>query len=181
MNDYKLTNLEIISCNYALNKLKDRREEFNDSNLIFTDIYCTLNILEKNKSCIIKMFLPFNESMIISILYLLVNIFNEVNLIKPSTSELNSSEIYCVCKGYIGYENINLKIKNRMKKLLKNYDANNSIFPIDQIEKKFIDQLILISKLFVDRQINSIKNILCLRNIYYDDYEIQKQITELKD
>ncbi len=147
----------------------------------FVQIYTMLHLLSKDGSTIIKLFLPLVESMTISILYLLSCVFECVKLVKPVTSYSNSSEIYCVCKKYYGFDSISDNIKNRLEKIYYKYDVMDSIFPMDFIDTNFIDQLCQTSNLFVNRQINSIKRSVCLRDIYYEDYDIQNELSIEKE
>ncbi|QKF93742.1 ribosomal RNA methyltransferase domain [Fadolivirus algeromassiliense] len=182
-NNNKLSNIDLIICDGSIKIPSDKfnEQESYTSKLIYTQIYTMLRLLPKDKSSIVKLFIPFNESMTISILYLLTFLFEKVKLIKPMTSHDSSSEIYCLCKKYIGYDSIDNILKNRLDYILNNYNTKYTIFDIGDINNDFIKEITEFSTIFVNKQINSIKRSLYLRNIYYYDIDLQNDISVLKD
>ena len=183
VNSKCLQNIDLIICdgNIKTPPNKFNEQEGYSSYAIYTQIYTMLHILPQNGNTIIKMFVPLAESMTISILYLLYNFFDKVSLTKPASSHPASSEIYCVCKTYRGFHSIPNNIKNKLHKLYVNYDVNNSIFPTETINEIFVDKMVKFSKLLSEKQIDSIKRSLYLRNIYYYDYDIQNELSIQKE
>lgn len=169
INNTHLHNINLITCNNIT------FQEF----ITYAQIYAMLNILPKGGIAIIKMFIPFTETIVISLLYLLSGIFSNVKLVKPITSYQDNSEVYCVCNTYHGFNSIEQNIKDKLYQLYINYDVNGSIFDI--INPNFMNNLSKISDSLSDKQINSIKRSLYLRDIYYHDYDIQNELSVEKE
>ena len=183
INNQCLRDVNLITCDGSIkipsNKFNEQESYL--SYTIYIQIYTMLNVLPKGGNSIIKMFLPLAESMTISILYLLSGIFENIKLVKPTSSHPGSSEVYCICKNYYGFNSINKNLKDRLYKLYLNYNVDNSIFPLEMIDQPFIDSLIKISNSLSDKQIDSIKRSLYLRDIYYYDYDIQNELSVKKE
>jgi hypothetical protein len=156
-------------------------EETIASHILFLEVYAIIHILAKQGNALIKFHLPLIEPMTISILYLLIKSFANVNIVKPNTSYADSSEVYCVCKSYNGIESINRNILNKLDMLYDNYDTNDSISDLGIINMNFIDSLFEASNTLSEVQILAIKKVLYLRDNYYKDYDIQTSITEYKE
>jgi 23S rRNA U2552 (ribose-2'-O)-methylase RlmE/FtsJ len=183
LNDTRLTNINLVTCDGSIHipSNKFNEQESYVSYVIFTQIYTMLHILNKNGNAIIKMFLPFADSMTLSMLFLLYNSFNNVRIVKPSSSHSSSSEIYCICKKYCGISLINDNIKNKMAVLYNNYTVTDSIYNDNDIDGAFIDSITKISEKLCLKQISSIERSLYLRNVYYYDYDIQNNISIEKE
>lgn len=177
--DSRLKDIDIIICDPGMKITVDK---FNEQEsymglLILEQIYNSLQLLPKNKILITKIFLPLAESLTIQILYLLTICFNEVRVIKPLSSHTSSSELFCICYCYHGTltDNINKNIAT----ILNKKDIKLNIF--ETIPEYFINQVVQISDVLVDKQINSIKKSLYLRHHYYYDYELQNSLSEIKE
>lgn len=101
----------------------------------FAQFINMINLLSLNGSGILKMFIPIQKPSNISIIYLATQIFNKVFISKPITSRPHNSEIYIICIGFKGFNNID-KLLNILE---KNYDSNKSF--IKNIPESFIKQL----------------------------------------
>lgn len=115
--------------------------------------------------------------MTIQILYLLTICFKNVRVVKPLSSHASSSELYCICDGYIGH--IPNELNKTIKTLLDKKDIKLNIFK--EIPKNLIDQIILISDVLVHKQIESIKRSLYLRHHYYYNYDLQNDLSDIKE
>lgn len=178
-NDNRLKDVDIIICDIGLRIPPDK---FNEQEsfmalLILEQLYISLDILPLNKTLIIKLFLPLAESITINILYLLAIIFKNVKIVKPMSSHASSSEIYCICRDY----NVQLtpEIVKNIKIILDKKDINLNIFTT--IPNSFINEIVHISDTLTQKQIESIKRSLYLRNYYYYDYELQNNISDVKE
>jgi hypothetical protein len=143
----------------------------------YGQVLAGLVVLPLGKKFIFKAFNPFTEPFTISLIYLLTCIFDNVSIIKPKTSHPSSSEVYIYCKGYNGFDTLN--IRDRLFYLLMNFDITNCI--VDNIDKGFIEELIKCSSYFVSRQKKSIERSLDYRYTFYNNLDIQKRIEDERD
>ena len=146
------------------------------SKVIYGQVLTMLYLLPKGKDCIFKTFIPFTESITISLMYLLTILFKKVNVHKPLTSHPSSSEVYVVCRDYCGLE---IDLRTKLFKVLTDFTPDISIFK--KIPSQFIKELERCSSLFVNRQIDSINRSLYYRYLYYDDYDMQKEVTNQRE
>jgi hypothetical protein len=181
--DNRLNNLDLITCDGSLkippNKFNE--QETYIGRLIIWEIITILNLLPSGKTALIKLFLPICETYTVNLLYLLTHLFEETSIIKPTTGHPSSSEIYLVLKKYIGINNIPKIVYDRLLYLFNNYNQNMGIFSMNEIDDGFIKELKKISSTLCDRQIRSIKRSIDLRNIYYDNVDVQNDISSLRD
>lgn len=183
LNTSHLHNNDLVICD-GNNKIPAHKFNEQESLTLFTtyiQIYLTLFILKTGGNCIIKMFLPLAESMTISLLFLLTCLFESVKLIKPLSVNPSSSEIYCVCKKYHGYDSISGVIKNKLDLLYRNFNTNNNIIPMDAINKQFINELVKFSDTFTTNQTNSIYRAICLRDYFHENYELQQNLSDMRE
>jgi len=183
MKDKRLQNLDLITCDGSLKLPIDKfnEQEGYISQLTFAQIFLALHLLPKGKILICKMFLPLIETITISLLYLFTNLFKDVIISKPMTSHTSSSEVYCICKDYCGFNNIDKDIRNRLLLIFNNYNVTCDIIPKDEMYSAFFKELEYISNKLADRQILSIKKSLYLRHTYFFDYDVQKELSDLKE
>jgi hypothetical protein len=172
LKDVRLNSLDLIICETKLTTEFERD--------LLHMIFTVLQILPKNKSFIIKMFIPITDPTVISTIYLLTRFFKTVKMVKPTSSSLNSSELFCICKNYTGYENIDMTVKNRLNNQLNKASQTDQSVEIT-VNKTFFDNIVKINELFVDKQINFINELLFFRKHYYCDYDLQKNVTSMKD
>jgi hypothetical protein len=179
----KLYNLDLITGDGGV---RVPQNMFNEQESVvghvnFGQVFTMLYLLPKDKKCIFKTFIPFAEPFTISLLYLLVTLFNSVKIVKPKSSHPSSSEVYVICDGYYGYESIPILICKKMIFLLSNFDINNPIFSLEQIDSNFIEELITCSKYFSSQQEKSIERSLYYRYVYYYDYLVQDRLSDLRN
>lgn len=153
-------------------------DQFNEqegylSIITLCQLFIILTGLRKGGTTLFKMFLPLAEPLSISSLYLLTMVFDNVSLIKPQTSHPGSSEIFVVCTGYTRMPSD--EIFDRMINIIENGDCHQSIFPFECMED-FIEEYELKVSAFINNQMESIKRNLTLRDLYYNDLELQKNI-----
>ena len=119
--------------------------------LIYSEIYICLKVQKIKGSFIIKFFDIFNYKTI-QLIYLLYLCYDTITFFKPITSRLSNSEKYIICNGYKGCENYILQI------LEKSFN-NCENFIID-VPEQFINEIIKYNKIFVEKQIKSINDII---------------------
>ena len=119
--------------------------------LLFSEIYIALNIQQEGGTFIIKMFDIFYHKTI-QLIYLLYLSYEEVYIYKPTISRLSNSEKYIVCKGFKPFN-------KEIIDLLDKYFDNVNNLHID-IPQEFINKIKEYNNIFVNNQINYIKNIL---------------------
>ncbi|XP_050522675.1 cap-specific mRNA (nucleoside-2'-O-)-methyltransferase 2-like isoform X2 [Daktulosphaira vitifoliae] len=141
------------------------------------EMMVALNIIQNGGSFVLKMFTIFECNTICRI-YLLCCLFQSVEIQKPATSKSGNSEVYVVCKGYMGRSLATPYIQMFFKS--KNHD--NALLPLSQIPNNFIDELYNCSSYFCDLQIKTIeKNIITWNNkneSYKEINEIQRIICQ---
>lgn len=179
--DNRLNNLDLIICDGSLkipiNKFNE--QESYVSRLVFAEILTLLNLLPTDGSGIIKIYLPLCESFTISMLFLLTHLFQDISIVKPTASHPSSSEVYCILKKYIGLYKIPKNIYDNLIFLYNNdkYD----IFNLEQIDKDFIKEIVNISTNLCNRQIKSIQRSINLRYVYYDNIDVQTEISSMRE
>ena len=127
------------------------KQEISSYKLLFSEIYIALNIQQEGGTFIIKVFDIFYHKTI-QLLYLLFLSYEEVHIYKPTISRLSNSEKYIVCKGFKPFN-------KEIIDLLDKYFDNVNNLHID-IPLEFINKIKEYNNIFVNNQINYIKNIL---------------------
>jgi len=127
------------------------KQELSSYKLIYCEIFIALNIQNNNGNFIIKVFDLFYHKTI-QLIYLLFLSYDEIYIYKPTISRLSNSEKYIVCKGFKGFN------KEIIDALNKYYDNVDDLFI--ELPEKFIDIFNEYNNIFVQNQINYIKNIL---------------------
>jgi len=159
------------------------RQESIVSDLHHCEAVAALRILAPGGSLVLKMFTLF-ESESVCLLYLLVSVFNEVDVFKPATSKEGNSEVYIVCR--------DLQPSNWLESVLAQlsgphygkFPVNNSLFGRAELPDSFMAEVMKCGELFMQLQENVINN-----NLHYwqdplngadmkDLAEIQKQVAE---
>ena len=136
------------------------------TNLHFAEIVTAILGLRDGGHCVLKMF-TFFESDTICSLYLLCNIFREVNVFKPATSKEGNSEVYVICKNF----SCSALTKGMKEILLSNVEKKNehSIFSKEDIDQNFMKEIRKCSSFFKEVQTKAI-----LSNIESFDTDIDK-------
>lgn len=136
--------------------------------LNFAQCFISLLVLRQGGNAALKIFLPMAESCTISFIYLMTTFFKDVRLVKQVSGSPGSSEIYLIC---IDKNKKIDSIKDKLYYVLKNYDPDKSLFPLDSISDNFIAQMKNIADELVDKQIKTIN-----RSIYYfDNQDVLKE------
>lgn len=128
-------------------------------------ITCIL-LADIGSSCVIKHFICFNEDLsvtddaadyFVSLLFLYYIYYDEVNIIKPFSSNKTSTEFYVCCKRFRGSRNgIDLLT------VLKNYKLNHSLFNKKDIPDSFLVQVDKVMENLTAQYIDSVENIIFL-------------------
>ena len=134
----------------------DYSEDYNSQEtlsykLIYSEIYLALNVQKIGGSFIIKVFDLFTYKTI-QLLYLLYNCYREIKIYKPFTSRLSNSEKYIICSEFIG-------IETSTKDILTEYYNKCELLHID-VPPTFINDINNFNKKFVEKQMETIRNIL---------------------
>ena len=131
--------------------------------IIFCEILTALCIQKKGGSFVCKIFDTYTK-FTIKLLYLIYNFYDNLSIIKPFTSRPANSEKYLVAEGFKGIDKSDL---NQLFQLLKDWNIlNNSEYVndiyLDDIDEKFVEQIITFNNLNSYKQLNSIINTLCI-------------------
>jgi len=126
-------------------------QELSSYKLIYSEIFLALNIQKNGGSFIIKMFDLFTYKTI-QLLFLLYMCYETIEIYKPLTSRLSNSEKYIICKGFT-------ECPKNMNDLLKKYYNDCEKMHIE-IPTSFIDDINRFNNMFVEKQMDTIKNIL---------------------
>ncbi len=128
------------------------------------------NNLPKGKDCLFKCFLPINEPVQISMLYLFYNSFDEMIFYKGVINTW-SGEFYIICKGYKGVDET---ILNKLFTNIDNFSMDFSLY--NEYEQSFMKQLTYVIKKIYDVKQNTFN-----RQLYYvDNYKyIDKEHLDL--
>ena len=183
LNDNRLQDIDFITCDGSLKTPPDKfnEQEKYVSQYTYSQFYLAINILPqgKNKSMLLKLYLPMIEDKTLAILYILSIVFDDVQIIKPTTSHTGSSEVYCLAKGYHGYNSISSDIKSKLTDVF--LDFRIELLNKNTMNKTFLQNIENISKELSERQILSIKRSLFLRDVYFYDYDIQREISDTRE
>ena len=142
------------------------KQEISSYKLLFSEIFIAMNIQSEGGTFVIKVFDIFYHKTI-QLLYMLFLSYSEIYIYKPTISRLSNSEKYIVCKGFKPF---NKEITDLMDKYYENCDN----LYID-VPNEFIDKINEYNNLFVNNQINYIKNILKF-NVKNIDERVREQI-----
>ena len=164
--DNRLTNLDFVTsdCGLSTEQKEMNEQEGFLSILNYAQVLSAIYILSIGSDAVFKAFIPLSESITVSILYLLYCLFDELYVVKPSTSRKINSEIYFVCKRFRGYPEA---LDERLFYILNNYNSEKAIFKRQDMSDEFINQIERCSYIFVREQIESIWDFF----YYYDNYD----------
>lgn len=157
----KLKNLDFMTADAGLkcNPIDLNEQEAYLGKINMGQVICILACLSIGKSAIFKTFLPMSEPLTLSLMYMLVNVFETVQLVKPATSHSYNSEVYVVLNNYKGIDKKKLKI---LYLLLDDPKITSKTLLFSRIDRAFFRTYTdSVSKL-IDRQIASLS-----RNYYY--------------
>jgi hypothetical protein len=151
---------------------------WSDNPLIFQKVeLATLTMviggLSNGGNCVMKHFLSYIRKVpityyangfLVNYLFLYYLMFEEVNLVKPLTSNPDSGEFYVVAKGFKGGANdeITNQLHNKLLNLLDNFEVNMCFFEKDDIPDEFVKQIIEFAEKILSLNIehNEITNLL---------------------
>lgn len=149
------------------------KQEENSLKLIFSEICFAIMMQKKGGSFVLKVFDTFSSASF-EMIYLLSYLYEDVYIMKPSTSRPANSEKYIVCLNFRMVPNLN-KLKTKLIEIFPIIQENGLIsfinIPINNI---FIDKLKEINSIFGQCQIENIVstlNYICntVHNETYDN------------
>lgn len=131
------------------------KQEENSLNLIFSEICFALMMQKKGGSFVLKVFDLFSSASF-ELIYLLSYLYEQVFIMKPSTSRPANSEKYIICINFRMVPNLN-KIKTKIMEIFPMIQKNGLVsflhLPNNNL---FIDKLKEINSIFGQCQIESI-------------------------
>jgi hypothetical protein len=116
-------------------------------------VICALNTLKDGGHMVCKMFMFF-QPFSMSLLYLLMDVFEELYISKPMTSRPGNSEVYLVGKGY----HANQAITARLESVLATWNQESVHHYVTPLPSSFYDQLVAASEHIYKRQIHYIQS-----------------------
>lgn len=129
--------------------------------LFLGEIIMILGLLANDGCAVIKMFLPFQEALTLSLIYILKQHFDRISIQKPVTSRCHNSEVYLILEGYhpMNPKNIDLLLE-----ILESTEEINRISLVDLNNisfRMFLNDMNAIRNEIINKQING------LINMYY--------------
>lgn len=160
--DKKLRKINMITADggIQISPTQQNDQEALLAKIVLGQIICILACLDNGGTAIIKMFLPLLEPLTISLIYLVSQHFDKVEITKPETSKTCNSEVYIVASGYKGVEP---KVLAKLYTVL-DMDECHHIWLYKEIPASFTDTYTGLVKGLVARQIHSLR--LCYRQYY---------------
>ncbi|XP_041471524.1 uncharacterized protein LOC121421008 isoform X2 [Lytechinus variegatus] len=128
--------------------------------LIYCQVLTALHILAPQGTLLIKMFTMYNANTA-CLMYLLNCAFKQVTVLKPVCSKAGNSEVYILCRSYIGRENL----QPQLPILLQHFGPNvgeTPIFSPTNLPSSFVTQLEKCSEKFTNHQMAAIEENLKL-------------------
>jgi len=110
------------------------------------------------------MFTAFEHQMI-SLLYLLACLFQEIQVIKPGTSKSGNSEAYVVCLAFIGKEKIPSSVMEKVCEGYGEHCPSSSLFSLSSIPCTFLERLKACEEYFTSLQMEAIDQ--NIKQFYY--------------
>lgn len=143
------------------------KQEENSINLIFSEICFAIMAQKKGGHFVLKIFDSFH-SCTVKMLYFLNYLYEEVYIMKPSSSRIANSEKYVICKTFKSVHNLN-DIQNTIISQYNKIKTNKLTSILScVIPNAFIEKIIEINAIFGQQQIENIQFTL---NNNYDEKE----------
>ena len=135
------------------------KQEENSLNLIFSEICFAVMMQKAGGSFVLKVFDTFSSASV-EMLYLLSYLYEEVYIMKPSTSRPANSEKYVVCLNFRNVPNLS-KIKEKLLAIFQQVQYNGlKSFILMPTNITFMDKIKEVNSIFGQVQIESIINTL---------------------
>jgi len=175
MKYYKkyLQEVDLVTSDCGLDMTQSTKAVYQDkemSYINFCQILMVLHGLKKGSHYISKVFLPQTTNYIVGLNYIMSSCFEEFYIHKSSLN-IGSSEVYLVCKKFLG---IDEKITEQLFEIKKKLKIETSFVDVpDNFLKEYSEKL----SIFVQNQINYIeRNIFYYENplLFVDEKEILK-------
>jgi hypothetical protein len=151
----KLKKLDFITADAGLicspQELNEQETKLCKINL--GQVTCILACLAKGKSAIFKTFLPLSEPLNLSLMYVLVHLFDEVYITKPATSNPCNSEVYVVLNSFTGIESVLL---DALYELLDSEEITAKTLFCPKMKAAFYKSYLDVMTELINRQINAI-------------------------
>lgn len=147
--------------------------------LIFCEAVAALNLLCQGGNFVFKMFTAFEHRMV-SLMYLLACVFQEIQVIKPGTSKSGNSEVYIVCLQFIGKQQIPSCILDELKKDYTLNCPSTSLFSLQSIPAIFLERLKTCQTYFTELQMKAIdQNIRQFHYMTSAERKVHNQLRQL--
>lgn len=152
--------------------------------LDFSQLCMTLAVSKENSNCVIKHFLPYIEGLdnsiyssgfFINYIYLYYLYYEEVNLIKPLSSSLNTGEFYVVGKKFKTIPDNELE---KLLKILDNFEENICFFEENSIPEEFLLQVKSFIKDIIKLNIDNFEIQSTLMNCLTEKNKIFRELTD---
>lgn len=142
-------------------------QEQNMAKLNLCQCLIALLTVKKGGTGVLKMFLPFSESITLSIIFLVFKHFGEAYFMKQVSGGYENSEVYLVLKNKI--EHPSKELEAYLLDCVDNFNPNEALFPQEIYEdyisnKFFVLQMEKVTEKFIHKQIKSL-----VRSFYYVD------------
>jgi cap2 methyltransferase len=138
------------------------RQEVLVAGLHFAEILAALGCLRIGGNFVIKMF-TFYEADTLNHLFLLRSSFKSLDVFKPATSKEGNSEVYVVCRGFLGVDEDNLN--SLIDSLGDDDDLGISKF---DLKPDFVTDVKECARFFMDIQVSVIQRNLRTFDQFYD-------------
>ena len=122
------------------------RQESIVSDLHHCEAVAALRILAPGGSLVLKMFTLF-ESESVCLLYLLVSVFNEVDVFKPATSKEGNSEVYVICQDLTPSRWLTGTLE-KLSKYYGDFPVEKCLFSAEEIPESFLSEVRKIGEMF---------------------------------
>jgi len=157
--------IDLMTSDCGYNKLDEDKD--NNSMLVYLNLCQTilgLLIVKLGGNMICKIFLPFDNPMMISILFLFNIYYDNTHIIKQESGNLFSSEVYIV--GINKTKHLDEITKKKLLDVIGKFDINKTLFKT--FPEEYIEDLRLIASFFMNNITESLDKLL----FYYRNNKI---------
>ena len=138
-------------------------QEIDMAKINYCQILIALLTTKINGHIALKMFIPFTESITISLIFLVFKHFESVYFVKQTSGGNLNSEVYLIGKNK--KSDLSEEMEKYLLDCLEKFDPKYALFPKSVYNKFYIIQMEKVMKKFVDKQIKGIT-----RSLYYLNY-----------
>lgn len=168
----KLNEVDFITsdCGISIENESPTRYEELIAFIDFCQLLNAINLLKRNGSCILKLFIPLEKMSNKCLLYTTTKMFESTYLFKPITSRAHNSEIYIVGLNLIYRDEA---LINHMLNIVNNnsFNVDSNWLLTQEIPRSFINQ---VNNYIIDIIRQQIEFLLRIFYYYYHSKEIDK-------